>query len=270
MANLKDIAAGTMIGFSANKTEAQAKADTSTNRVDICKTKQLYLNGERVGLSDAEAGYLTKKVQEEYNARMSVSMSISPNVLEKGAQNNVLITVYVKWDGVIIDPGKSNITCKIGGATIELTKSTSGNSYTGSTTQSNSFSVSVSATYNGITKTASASANAYYKFYVGQSTASSITSLPSSGFTAKGPQASAAGTYPFTFTAGQYAYFLLPEGVARGKFASAGADGLYHAVEGVSDVPFVKQSTAATINGVSYDVFRLANAQAASSHSITI
>lgn len=268
MANLKDIAAGTMIGFSANKTEAQAKADTSTNRVDICKTKQLYLNGERVGLSDAEAGYLTKKVQEEYNARMSVSVSLSNNVLEKGAQNTVLININVKWDGALVDPGKSNITCKIGGTVIELTKS--GSAYTASTTQTTSFSVSVSATYNGITKTASASANAYYKFYVGQSTASSITSLPSSGFTAKGPQASAAGTYPFTFTAGQYAYFLLPEGVARGKFASAGADGLYHAVEGVSDVPFVKQSTAATINGVSYDVFRLANAQAASSHSITI
>lgn len=270
MANLKDIAAGTMIGFSANKTEDQAKADTSTNRVDICKTKQLYLNGERVGLSDAEAGYLTKKVQEEYNARMSVSVSLSKNVLEKGAQNSVTVTVYVKWDGSNVDPGKSNINCKVGGVAIELTKSSTGNYYTGSTTQSNTFSVSVSATYNGITKTASASANAYYKFYVGQSTASSITSLPGSGFTANGPQASAAGTYPFTFTAGQYAYFLLPEGVARGKFTSAGADGLYHAVEGVSDVPFIKQSTPASIGGVSYDVFRLANAQAASSHSITI
>lgn len=268
MANLKDIAAGTMIGFSANKTEDQAKADTSTNRVDICKTKQLYLNGERVGLSDAEAGYLTKKVQEEYNARMSVSVSLSRNVLEKGAQDTVLINVHVKWDGALVDPGKSNITCNIGGTVIELTKS--GSAYTGSTTQTNSFSVSVSATYNGITKTASASASAYYKFYVGQSTASSITSLPSSGFTAKGPQASAAGTYPFTFANGEYAYFLLPEGVSRGKFASAGADGLYHAVEGVSDVPFIKQSTPASIGGASYDVFRLANAQAASSHSITI
>lgn len=268
MANLKDIAAGTMIGFSANKTEDQAKADTSTNRVDICKTKQLYLNGERVGLSDAEAGYLTKKVQEEYNARMSVSVSLSNNVLEKGAQNTVLINVHVKWDGALVDPGKSNITCKIGGTVIELTKS--GSAYTGSTTQTNSFSVSVSATYNGITKTASASANAYYKFYVGQSTASSITSLPSSGFTAKGPQSSAAGTYPFTFANGEYAYFLLPDGVSKGKFASAGADGLYHAVEGVSDVPFIKQSTQASIGSVSYDVFRLANAQAASSHSITI
>lgn len=270
MANLKDIAANTMIGFSANKSADEAKADTDTNRVDICRTKELYLNGERLGLTDAEASYLTKKVQEEYNARMSVSMSISPNVLEKGAQNTVLINVHVKWDGALVDPGKSNITCKIGGTVIELTKSSTGNYYTGSTTQTNSFSVSVSATYNGITKSASASASAYYKFYVGQSTASSITSLPGSGFTAKGPQASAAGTYPFTFATGEYAYFLLPAGVNRGKLTSAGADGLYHAVEGVSDVPFIKQSTAATINGVSYDVFRLANAQAASSHSITI
>ena len=62
MANLKDIASGTMVGFSANKTEEQAKADTTTNRVDICKTKQLYLNGERIGLTDNEASYIQKKL----------------------------------------------------------------------------------------------------------------------------------------------------------------------------------------------------------------
>lgn len=270
MANLKDIAANTMIGFSANKSADEAKADTDTNRVDICRTKELYLNGERLGLTDAEASYLTKKVQEEFNARMNVSVFLSSTIIEKGKNTEVGVTVRVEWDGNAVDPGKNNITCKIGGASIELTKNSSSNEYNGTITQSDSFKVSASASYNGITKSASASASAYYKFYVGQSTASSITALPSSGFKANGPKSSAAGTYPFTFATGEYAYFLLPAGVNRGKFASAGADGLYHAVEGVSDIPFIKQSTAATINGVSYDVFRLANAQAASSHSITI
>lgn len=267
MANLKTIAAGTMIGFSANKSETQAKADTATNRVDICTTKQLYLNGERVGLTDSEASYLQKKVQEEYNARMSVALSVSKTVIEKGASTAVTLTATVKFDGSNVVP--SSLTVKQGSTAVTMTKQTD-NTYTGSVTLTDAASFSVSATYNGVTKTASASVAAYYKFYVGQTTAATVTALPSSGFTAKGPQSSAAGTYAFTFTAGQYAYFLLPSGVSRGKLTSAGADGLYHAVEGVSDVPFIKQGSQATINGVTYDVFRLANAQAASSHSITI
>lgn len=267
MANLKTIADGTMIGFSANKSETQAKADTATNRVDICTTKQLYLNGERVGLSDAEASYLTKKVQEEYNARMAVSASVSRSVIEKGTQTQVTITVATRFDNVVVVP--TSITVNQGGTAVAMTKQ-SDNTYTGSVTLTDSASFSVSATYNGVTKTAGSSVQAYYKFYTGQTTADTVTSLPSSGFTARGPQSSAAGTYSFTFTAGQFAYFLLPAGVNRGKLTSPGSDGLYHAVEGVSDVPFIKQSTQATINGVTYDVFRLANAQAASSHSITI
>lgn len=58
MANLKEIAAGTLIGFSGNKTVATAKTDTSTNRVDICSTKQLYFNGERIGVTDNEQTFL--------------------------------------------------------------------------------------------------------------------------------------------------------------------------------------------------------------------
>lgn len=268
MANLKDIASGTMVGFSANKTEEQAKADTTTNRVDICKTKQLYLNGERIGLTDNEASYIQKKLNEEYAARMAVSASVSKSVIEKGVQTEVTITVTTKFDNAVVAP--DSISVKLNNTTdVSMTKQ-SNNTYTGTVTMSDAFSVQASASYSGVTKSASASVQAYYKFYVGQSTNAQVTSLPSSGFTAKGPQSSAAGTYPFTFTAGQYAYFLLPAGVNRGKLTSPGADGLYHAVEGVSDVPFIKQSTQATINSVAYDVFRLANAQAASSHSITI
>lgn len=268
MADLKDIAKGTMIGFSANKTEADAKKDTETNRMVICKTKQLYMNGERLGLSDAEASYLSKKVQEEYNARMAVSVSLSKTVLEKGVSNSVTVTVTTKFDNAVVAP--TSVSAKLNdGSALTLEKQTN-NTYTATVTKTDSFSVTATAAYNGVTKSASASASAYYKFYYGQSTAATLTELPTSGFTAKGPQSSAAGTYAFTFTAGQYAYFLLPSGVNRGKLTTAASDGYYHASEGVSDVPFVKQGAQVTINSVAYDVFRLASAQAASSHNITI
>lgn len=62
MAELNEIAAGTMIGFSANKTVEEAKEDTATNRVDICKTKELYLNGERAGVTKSKS--LRARIQD--------------------------------------------------------------------------------------------------------------------------------------------------------------------------------------------------------------
>lgn len=263
-----------MLGFSANKTVDTAKVDTATNRVDICKTKELYLNGERLGLTDAESSYLTKKVQEEYNARMSVSVVLSKTTLDKGEINTVKATIYVKWDGANVEADSTPTVTVNNGATVSeaLAKNSDG-SYSVTYTNTDGFTVSVSAAKNGITKTASAGCSAYYKFYYGLSTADSISAL--TGFTAKGPQSSAAGTYSVTFTAGQYLYFAIPTGVGHGKLASAGSDGFYHAVEGVSDVPFIKQSNQLSIaqtNGTTavYDVYRLASPQAASSHSITI
>jgi len=274
MANLKDIAAGTMVGFSANKTVDTAKADTATNRVDICKTKELYLNGERLGLTDAESSYLTKKVEEEYNARMTVSVSLSKTTLDKGEINTVKATIYVKWDGAVVEADSMPTVTVNNSATVSeaLAKNSDG-SYSVTYTNTDGFTVSVSATKNGITKSTSASCSAYYKYYYGLSTADSISAV--TGLTAKGPQSSAAGTYNVTFTAGQYLYFAIPTGVNHGKLASAGSDGFYHAVEGVSDVPFIKQSNQLSIaqtNGTTavFDVYRLASPQAASSHSITI
>lgn len=273
MANLKDIASGTMVGFSANKTVDTAKQDTATNRVDICKTKELYLNGERLGLTDSEASYLTKKVQEEYNARMSVSVSLSKTVLQKGEINTVKATIYVKWDGATVEADATpTVTVSNGASVTEALAKNSDGSYSVTYSNVDGFTVSVSATKNGITKTASAGCSAYNLFYYGLSTAESLSSV--SGLTAKGPQSSAAGTYNVTFSAGQYLYFLIPSGVNHGKLATAGSDGFYHAVEGVSDVPFIKQSSQVTVTLTSgtatYDVYRLASPQAASSHSITI
>lgn len=57
MANLT-IPAGTKIAFRAGKTKDQAITDKIANQIanlNLCTTKELYINGERVGLTDAEA-----------------------------------------------------------------------------------------------------------------------------------------------------------------------------------------------------------------------
>lgn len=89
MAELKEIAAGTMIGFSANKTVTEAKADTATNRVDICKTKELYLNGERAGVTDVEKKFLEENLNPDSTVKASKVKTSLGNDIETYVKNNV-------------------------------------------------------------------------------------------------------------------------------------------------------------------------------------
>lgn len=89
MAELNEIAAGTMIGFSANKTVKEAKEDTATNRVDICKTKELYLNGERAGVTDVEKKFLEENLNTDSTVKASkVKTSLGIDI-ETYVKNNV-------------------------------------------------------------------------------------------------------------------------------------------------------------------------------------
>lgn len=89
MAELKEIAAGTMIGFSANKTVKEAKEDTATNRVDICKTKELYLNGERAGVTDVEKKFLEENLNTDSTVKASKVKTSLGSDIETYVKNNV-------------------------------------------------------------------------------------------------------------------------------------------------------------------------------------
>lgn len=89
MAELNEIAAGTMIGFSANKTVTEAKADTATNRVDICKTKELYLNGERAGVTDVEKKFLEENLNPDSTVKASKVKTSLGSDIETYVKSNV-------------------------------------------------------------------------------------------------------------------------------------------------------------------------------------
>lgn len=68
---------GAKIGFSANKTKQEAAAGAAElkNRMVICSSKELYINGERIGLSDTEFNQLshaasTSQVAEKLTRRI--------------------------------------------------------------------------------------------------------------------------------------------------------------------------------------------------------
>lgn len=274
MANLNKIASGTMIGFTANKTVAAAKNDTATNRVDICMTKELYLNGERLGITDAESTYLAKKITEENNARLQVEVityvngtATSAPYVDKQDGTSVKVVVTAKWDGFYVAADSITLTNSAGTAQTLVGDFIGAQATTATLKADERYTATV--THNGVKKVVySAQIRAYYPVYYGVNSAETISAV--TGLTKKTATASAAGTYALTFAKGQYAYILIPTGVGKGKFATADKEGVYHASEGVSDVPFIKQSTNVTYNGATYEVFRLASAQSVSSHDITI
>ncbi|MCE8465890.1 hypothetical protein J8871_12345 [Bacteroides nordii] len=118
--------------------------------------------------------------------------------------------------------------------------------------------------YNGISKNASASIHAYYLIRHGVSSSTSLTAAQIKALTGKDPQASAAGDYTWTFTANSYAYICIPAGVTIPNSLNQSQP---QGVEGPLPVLFTKL-TAVTVDGVVYDVFRIADAQGVSTHTV--
>lgn len=334
MANLTDIAKGTMIGFTANKTEAEAKANATgiNNRMVICKTKQLYMNGERVGLTDNEAEYIKNKIKAELqakaDAKFTVTLTATPNPYEKNGVNSVgikgvsvIFTATLKYNGQNVQNrqlgGTPSDTIEITNNTtnkLTLTWNTSSKTYTLSTkvpiVGTWTIKAQTAATDENITtsiKNASVAVSAYDYIYFGATTNDKIDNKTITGFIdgANGSmnagaggsdilfkalsslKSSAAGSYTFDIPENGYAYILIPQGVAKGTFATADGEGNYHASEGVSDVIFVKQENLVTSNltssvetstpinnlvakGITFEVFRLSSAQSKGTHTFKI
>jgi hypothetical protein len=78
------------------------------------------------------------------------------------------------------------------------------------------------------------------------------------------------GNHLVTFTDSEGYYFVVAQvGVTLGNLKDKGSDGYYHAYEGKSEVPFIKQSSTVSVNGVAHNVYRIAAQQSASTHTFT-
>ena len=253
---------GTHIGFSANKTVSQAidEKEKNTNRLNICKSKELYMNGERVGLSDNEADYLKRKVNEEYNAKAGLSISATPTVQDAAAPATVTITVRTTWSG---NPTDADAIPTVAG--VSLTRSSAG-VYTGTVSPGNNVAKtwSVQAIIKGVQKSANVTVQAYHRVRYGVSTLDTLSGSVPSDFKSKAPQWSAAGTYDFAFKANTYAFILIPQGVTLPNSMKGDTPS---GVEGPLPVPFVKQSNL-VVGSVTYTVLRIADKQAESVHNV--
>lgn len=258
---------GTFIGFSANKTEEQAKADTTSNRMTICKEKVLYMNGQRLGLSESEAEYLKKKLDEEFASKVGLQVSLSKTVQDAAAPAAVTVTVYTRFNGALVDADAVPTITASGFSGKVLTKTTTG-TYTCTLEGKNTtVSVNVKAKIKGITKYEGNTIYAWYKIRYG---VSALDVIPASGpipsdFKAVGPQGSAAGTYSFAFTNNTYGYILIPNGVSLPK--SMQGDNPSGVENDVTPVPFKKLANV-VVDGVTYTQLRIATKQLQSTHNV--
>lgn len=285
MANISKPAEGTRIGFSFNERNG---ASPVNNRLTINADKTLYFNGERLGMNEAEADYLKKQVAAENEKKASVVIEVfnglTPvNTLDKGAlPAQLTVRVTTKFNDAAVDSNSSGGgTFTIGGKSAAFTKKStgvyecviySGNPET-STPQkvyyNGGFTVKADCSPNGITKSATKTVAAYHKIRFGVSALAELTAVSSAqdamaGFTTRGPQSSAGGTYDFTFTDNTYAYVMIPTGV---NVPSSLAGSEPQGVEGPLPVPF-KKMTDFVWNGVTYKQYRIASPQKASTHKV--
>lgn len=256
-----------MIGFSANKTEEQAKADTTSNRMTICKEKVLYMNGQRLGLSESEAEYLKKKLDEEFASKVNLQVTLSKNIQDAAAPTSVTVTVYTRFNGALVD-ADAVPTITATGMTPTITKTTTGTYTCTLEGKSTHVAVSVTAKIKGVTPNPwNATIAAYHKIRYG---VSALDVIPASGpipadFKAVGPQGSAAGTYSFAFENNTYGYILIPNGVSLPKPMQG--DNPSGVENDVTPVPF-KKLTNVVVGGVTYTQLRIATKQLQSTHNV--
>ena len=285
MANIEKPATGTSIGFSFN---ANNGASPKNNRLTINADKTLYFNGERLGMNELETDYLQRKLNEENAAKASVVIEVfngltGVNTLDKDAlPAQLTVRVTTKFNGAAVDSNSSGGgTFTIGGKTAKFTKKQTGvyecvihNGNPESTTPemvyyNGAFKVVATCSPNGITKSASKDVYAYHKIRFGVNALAELTAVSSAqnamaGFTTRGPQSSAGGTYDFTFTDNTYAYVMIPTGV-NVPTSLAGSEP--QGVEGPLPVPFKKMNDFVW-NGVTYKQYRIASPQKASTHKV--
>lgn len=285
MANIEKPATGTSIGFSFNENNG---ASPKNNRLTINADKTLYFNGARLGMNELETDYLQRKLNEENAAKASVVIEVfngptGVNTLDKDAlPEQLTVRVTTKFNGAAVDSNSSGGgTFTIGGKSAAFTKKStgvyecviySGNPET-STPQkvyyNGAFKVVATCSPQGITKTASKDFYAYHKIRFGVTALAELTAVSSAqdamaGFTTRGPQSSAGGTYDFTFTDNTYAYVMIPTGV-NVPTSLAGSEP--QGVEGPLPVPFKKMNDFVW-NGVTYKQYRIASPQKASTHKV--
>lgn len=267
MANITTPEAGTYIGFKMGKTAAEADALTSADNVlYITPDKRLYIQGERLGLTDTEQSWLTSQIDSVEKAKWKLNVFFHSGSsldatkadivsLEKGVAHTFYLHIILTYNGdtglfaddseflnaVTITPSSTN------GITVTTDHtSTDGTGHhlvlqVTTTTAAAAFNVKVTENKSGYGLTSTVAFGLYYAIKYGVNADPSTMELLA-GATSK-VSGSAKGTYTWTFTSDTCPYIAVPTGVTIGKTWTDG--------NGLHPTP---NTRSLTVNSIAYTV----------------
>ena len=252
------------VKFARNKTAEEAIHSEDKNTIYFTKDDASIVMGGKVygkALEDSKKEYLDKLYEDYIKSLFTVSASASKSTVNPGTE--VTITVIVKNNGVACSADTDLVgTGFLAG--VSFTETGVGiYKATIQVTQVGSSSSTITAIYSGITKTTTVSVSCYNNIVYGWSEATEITGIsdlrdPSS----VGPFSNSAREYQFQNSSVGYYYLMIPTGTT---IASSLGGSNPQGTEGPIPVFFMRQ-TSPEVTG--YTVFRIADAQAPSSHTI--
>lgn len=143
------VTTGQMMGFAANKTKDQAVANAADlkDRLTVCTTQELFVNGQRVGITTNEASLLSQLNKSQATAALTPKADSSPSPFElHGYVNDQMkyfirpqVTLTVKYNGANVQATNSagtaqaniTLTCSANSKTVVLAWDASSKTYSG-------------------------------------------------------------------------------------------------------------------------------------------
>ena len=214
------ITAAILGGIPSGGTKGQVLAknseeDGDVGWVDLAAVSVEYAQESGSRKDIAMSQYAVTKALNEINDVLfsqytALTFSRTPSVIERGVNTKVTLTWNTTFNGAYEKP--SALTVKKGATTLTTDTSLKTIQDTAGITETTTY--SIEATIKGITKTASATVNAYYPMYFGGSASEEITSEELLALTKQSIKSSPAGQVTIPLTTGQYLWLCVPEGMS--------------------------------------------------------
>lgn len=259
------ITAAILGGIPSGGTKGQVLAknseeDGDVGWVDLAAVSVEYAQESGSRKDIAMSQYAVTKALNEINDVLfsqytALTFSRTPSVIERGVNTKVTLTWNPTFNGAYEKP--SALTVRKGATTLTTDTSLKTIQDTEGITETTVY--SIEATIKGITKTASATVNAYYPQFAGASANESLASADVLALGNKVVAASVARTVTMEVAQGEYFWFAVPENFSITSIKMGGFD------VSLNDV-----ATVAVDGRGNYKCYRSAKPQSAGSYTFEI
>lgn len=190
-------------------------------------------------IKDYVGGEVTPINEKVFSAHGAATVSVSPNVIEKGVSTEVTVRNSVTFSGATYSP--LSVSLKKGDEELSTTANTS---VKDNVTDTTTYSMDVTFIAN-VTKKVSGTVTAVYPMYFGGDVSTTMDSAKITALTKQSLKTSPNGTYNVAVAQGEYMWLCVPSNMNINKVASAGFD-----------VPMEAAATVAVTGKGNYKCYR--------------